>query len=256
MIRGFDISPAVLSALVGAPSDQSGLRLLQAIKLSELRLSLVHLFRLLPQYRQETAEAFEVLFAIDRRDRPLLHDVLLCSWAGVWLRRCRQVLGAHPTGDRRLPLHQLAYLGQLAAVLALRGGIETDLTVVSATGSLMLPGLGLADTHQYHPTTWRLRVSGRALTVSAGEGWQIGPVDTGEMAGWLPLRRLAAVYRGQRFAACLDDLDPLRDCYRMPVASRLDDAAVAHWTELAQQAWILLVRHAPRRAAEVGAGLG
>jgi uncharacterized protein len=53
----------------------------------------------------------------------------------------------------------------------------------------------------------------------------------------------------------LDDLDPYRDNHHVAAAPRLPESAVRRYRELFDEAWRLLVRHAPARAAELSAGL-
>jgi uncharacterized protein len=76
-----------------------------------------------------------------------------------------------------------------------------------------------------------------------------------ETSAWLPRRRLEAEHKGIRLGVWLDDLEPNRDCYRMAVADRLPDEEIAEWQALLDDAWALLVEHAPARAAELTTGV-
>jgi HEXXH motif-containing protein len=53
----------------------------------------------------------------------------------------------------------------------------------------------------------------------------------------------------------IEDGNPYRGGYHVPPAERLSDAEAEIWQELYGQAWELLARYSPARAAELGAGL-
>ncbi|MEU1126655.1 radical SAM/SPASM protein FxsB, inactivated metallohydrolase extension form, partial [Streptomyces sp. NPDC005899] len=72
--------------------------------------------------------------------------------------------------------------------------------------------------------------------------------DAGESSGWLPLRRVGG---GGTPGFVLDDLDPYRDCFGVPVAPRLAPEDVRDLGARVARAWGLLRERVPRQAADL-----
>lgn len=151
--------------------------------------------------------------------------------------------------------------GQLAAVAAAAvvGG-ELDLTVrvPYQDGRLSLPTLGrLLPAATAAGQTWaEVRATGEGGFVvrSGRREWRTGgpggPDD--EAAGWQRVRRLTAEGVPQ---LALDDVDPYRDCFSMPLHRRLGARQVADWQAKLARAWALLGAAVPELARAAAAGL-
>ena len=139
----------------------------------------------------------------------------------------------------------LAYLGAVAAAAAFAAGLDFRLDVATDDGRVFLPGHGVASGL---PETAELVCSDGLLS--------IGDVIVRDgSAGWRPARRLEATVDGQTLSVTLEDADPFRDCHRLNASAGLTDAEWRHWQQLFEGAWRILVRHHPRHAAAIGAGL-
>jgi HEXXH motif-containing protein len=83
-------------------------------------------------------ESLDLLVWVHRRVPGAVTDVLLQPQVGTWAARClRGLRGAGPVED-------LGYLTSLAAVAALRGRLDVDVSVALRNGTLTLPGFGSA----------------------------------------------------------------------------------------------------------------
>ncbi|WP_203185323.1 radical SAM/SPASM protein FxsBH, inactivated beta-hydroxylase extension form [Streptomyces pratensis] len=156
------------------------------------------------------------------------------------------------------PAHGARAAGRLAASVAaaaVLARLELTVPVPFDDGRLFLPTLG------------EVRIGepgerGRALVRAAGEGFEVGREGSAgatrvaaigeEAADWSPLR-LVGGDGGPGFV--LDDLDPYRDCFDAPVASRLTPHEAAEWGVRLVSAWELLRRKVPEQAAEAARAL-
>ncbi|MFD4900562.1 radical SAM/SPASM protein FxsBH, inactivated beta-hydroxylase extension form [Streptomyces sp. NPDC058411] len=192
-------------------------------------------------------EAWVLAARTERTERgaAALDQVIGHPYARTWL------LGAQRMPDDRA--HADLAAGRLAASVAaavVRAGLELTVAVRFEDGRLFLPTLGEA----------RIGDPGEQGTVvvrAAGEGFLVHKEDRGgtmrivgtdtEGPGWFPLRRVGGD-DGPRFV--LDDLDPYRDCFGTPVASRLTPQEADAWGVRLDSAWRLLGRTVPEQAAE------
>jgi HEXXH motif-containing protein len=201
--------------------------------------------------------AFDVLARAQRRAPAVVADLLALPWVGSWAARCTRRIQGDAARPGPAPVRaDVGYLGALAAVAAARAGVDADLTTPVRHGRVALPGWGaaLVAATDFEPA--RLVVREGRVMVAAGADRVAVPVDTGRDAGhWLGLRRLDGTCDGRAIRVLLDDLDPFRDFHHHPVAGRLPAGEVAGWQALFAGAWRLLVRHAPARADEIGAGV-
>lgn len=157
---------------------------------------------------------------------PAAADVLLDHpWLAVWaIDRVRH--GATRRPDY-LPFAALA-------AAALSGRSDAAVPVTPRAGLVPVPGLGV------------LRRHGRSTTVT--------PADlTGRQ--WTPTRWWRFTDQSVTLDLRVDDLDPYRDCFGLPVAARLSAPQAAELERSVGHAWHLLVGHAPTHAAEVAAGI-
>ncbi|MFE0423823.1 radical SAM/SPASM protein FxsBH, inactivated beta-hydroxylase extension form [Streptomyces sp. NPDC058953] len=196
-------------------------------------------------------DAWELLLALDESG-----DVLDRLWGHpytrVWL---ADTLAAvrEERPDAPALLHRLP--ARLAAALV-RDGSGPEVRVPCDDGTLRLPAVG----------DLTLGATGAVSVLPDGDGFLVTardrpalriPLDPAEAArvpGWRAVRTIGG--RDGVPALRLDDLDPYRDCYDTPAADRLGDDAVAVWDRLLADAWPLLLRAAPRQAAEAAGCLG
>ncbi len=221
----------------------------------ELRASRVSRHLLLLKYISEEWRedrgyldaAVETLAAAQQRRpdvfRRLLGDPLVGAWLTHTTRQLRRQPSGRHTGD-------LLHLGALAASAALEAGIDAELTVYARQGRVTLPALGdvvLPETTD-GPLTIRLR-DGRARI-----GASIITVRS-ESRDWLPLRRLTARHGGHTCTVAVEDGNPYRSGYHVEPSPRLTAAEIDRWQATFDDAWRLLCRYAPDRAAEIAVGL-
>lgn len=188
-------------------------------------------------------EAWELASALEERSEAL-DAVYGHPYTYTWLRDCRTALREERPGAVGRALRLPAYL----AAAAVRAGLDVPVRVPYRDGTLRLPTLGeLRLTGPDRDGTvevrgaeegFRLRLDGRAprLVSSAGES-----------AGWRPVRTLGG---DGTPALRLDDLDPYRDCFGVPVRERLGAEEAALWSARIAGAWDLLRRTAPEQAAQ------
>ncbi|MFI9587972.1 radical SAM/SPASM protein FxsBH, inactivated beta-hydroxylase extension form [Streptomyces sp. NPDC052236] len=179
----------------------------------------------------------------------------------TWLQGCLAALReGRPEAAARLALRLPAYL----AAAVVRGGLELPVRVPYRDGVLRLPTLG--ELRMTGPSE-----HGEAEVRAAEKGFLVRPAgrelrcvrtdtdaadtdvtdtdvtDTDAGGDWRPVRTLSAPGAP---ALRLDDLDPYRDCFGVPVRGRLSAAEAADWSERLAGAWALLRRAVPEQATE------
>ncbi|WP_433496061.1 HEXXH motif domain-containing protein [Micromonospora sp. CA-248089] len=203
------------------------------------------------------ADAWALLVAAQRHapdvvDRLLTHPHV-GTWAGYVLRRLR---GSTTTAEGPLWV-DLGYLHALAAAAGVRAGLPSfTLRVPVRDGFAALPTLGGA----VLPAAQRWSVAevaaaGGEATVAL-DGHRVAfHGDGGGGDSWFALPTVRAEAGGQTLTVALDFLDPYRNL-RSPTPPDLDTvAAIDRWRTLLTQAWDLLVRVCPERAAPIARGL-
>ncbi|MEU4553579.1 HEXXH motif-containing protein [Micromonospora violae] len=157
---------------------------------------------------------------------PAAADMLVDHpWLTVWaIDRVRHGRTGRPD---YLPFAALA-----AAVLS--GRTDAAVPVTPYAGRVPVPGLGV------------LRRGGGSTTVT--------PADLSGRQ-WTPTRWWRFTDQSATLDLRVDDLDPYRDCFGLPVAGRLSPARAAELERSVGHAWHLLVGYAPTYAAEVAAGI-
>ncbi|WP_155372964.1 HEXXH motif domain-containing protein [Catellatospora vulcania] len=253
-----EFDPDQFAALARGDGGPQAITALRAAQLSRHLLLIGHLLRHWPG---STAERDAVADTLERARRAapdrFAHVVgapLVGSWTGIVVRATeRGVAAASDFGQ----------LCGIAAVAAAAAGVPADLPVPVRDGMVSVPGLGALAVGD--AASARLIADGGRLTVAA-EDRQVplpgGFAPTGTawtqhtagapVPGWLPVHRLAAAGAP---GIALDDVDPYRHGHHAPPAGRLDDTEVAHWQTVFAQAWAMLARRMPGRAAELAAGL-
>lgn len=166
------------------------------------------------------ASAWRTAVEIGRRDSAPVAALLSHPYTRIWAVRCLD--GAAPAD----------HLSALVAAVALPAGAVDRVTVPVRDGYAYLPGLG------------RLRTETTAPTVELTPDRIDGP-------GWEPLRWL----RADGLEVALDDIDPYRDCFGLPVQGRLTDDEVEQWRHVLPQAWALIRKALPRTAEAMAVGV-
>jgi HEXXH motif-containing protein len=155
--------------------------------------------------------------------------------------------------DGPLRADTVAGLQGLAAVAAMRARITATVPVTVLDGRVVLPTLGvltLPGAAPGAPASVPVRVAaGRcrigSVTVSVADEL------SGLSPGWRPRRRLRAEAAGRLSVVALEDQDPGRDCYGMPVADVLSDGEHRAWSVVFGEAWRLLAAYHDRAAADI-----
>ncbi|WP_433215755.1 aKG-HExxH-type peptide beta-hydroxylase [Dactylosporangium sp. CS-047395] len=213
------IGPAELDDLAtGRGSDQ----VLDTLRAGQVTKHVLLVREVAHRARAVAPAAARVLAEADTRDPAATRAVLAHPQVGAWALHC---LTGAPT---RSDLHHLHGLAAAAAVAA---GLDATW---SAPGPLPIPALGTA-----------LTDDDATVTVTAGR-LAVGPVavpadPTQDAPGWLGLRRLHV----GPLRLALDDLDPYRGVYDLPLADRLSPAEAAAWRTDAATAGDLLAEHHP-----------
>lgn len=172
-----------------------------------------------------TAAAWSVITRIDREDRDSLNAVLAYPYVRVWAARCLR--GEAEPAD----------LSAVAAVAAIQSGLDVQLRLPVRAGMVHLPTIG----------SWLVDKTADTILIDIG----CGTYQLPRGAAALPLRRLSA----GEITVVLDDLDPFRDCYEWPTASRLEDREFSMWQETFREAWALIERDHSAYAPGMAAGL-
>lgn len=262
MTRTFRLPAADFAALASGYGGAPVVGLLRAAQVSKHLLLTRCVVR---AHRQDVslARAVEVLAAAQRRAPDVAADVLARAWTGAWAAAAR--CGLSPlSGDGGPAVKEVAragfgdpgYASAVAAVAALRTGLDVEVDLPVAGGRVVLPTLGVALAAAPGSGRARAVVRGGSMVIHHDRGRVVVPAEPAtEGDGWLGMRRFDVACGGRRLDARLDDLDPYRDCYRIPVAPRLPAEELSRWRDLFQGAWRVLVRHLPDRAEELSAGL-
>jgi uncharacterized protein len=214
------ITAASLDGLASGYGDETAIASLAGAQRSLRRALLASI----PE-NAETTAAWSVIGEVDLRDREALDEVLAHPFVRAWAARCLR--GAA----------EARYLAGIAAAAAIRAGHQARLPVPAWAGAVHLPTLG----------TWRIDKTTDIVQVTVhADGYELDAAGT-----YLPLR----VLRAGDWRVTLDDLDPYRDCYGWPAASRLDDDDFGAWQRALDVAWELIEHDYPAYARGLAAGL-
>ncbi len=197
-------------------------------------------------------DSYDLLAGLQRRSPLVFETVVLHPHVGAWAAHCLHRL--RKPAPSAVPLSvDLGHLAAIAAAAAIRSDTSFEITVAARNGVVMLPTLGssAANVRPFDHMAVIRRASG-PVEIAIGDTTIELPTDLAQSTpGWLPLRRLKAVAAGRCAEVFLDDIDPFRDCQHLPVASRLDTAAVDAWQRAFQETWSTLVRYHPTHAETV-----
>jgi HEXXH motif-containing protein len=177
----------------------------------------------------------------------MLTDPQMCTWLAHTLRRLRDV-----SRDRAPLWFHVGQLHAFAVAAAVRAGLRADLIVPVWAGDLLLPSLARLrlpiEVEWGHAevtidTTVRIRCAGTTV--------ELDP----RSAGWLPSRSLRSRAGDLDLVLRLDDLALYRGLDNPIRPAPLDEAELARWQGLLDNAWRLLVHGHPHRARELAAGM-
>ncbi|MET7422741.1 HEXXH motif-containing putative peptide modification protein [Dactylosporangium sp. NPDC005555] len=171
-------------------------------------------------------------------------ELLREPFIGVWAGRCV---------ERPLDPAVLATMQGLAVAAAMRAGLTVDVPITAVHGQVVLPATGALTLPEYGrgPMTAKI-VGGRCelggVTMTVDADFHAGR-DGGS---WRYRRRIRAVSADCVLDVAVEDQDPVRDCYGMPVSDPLSHADRRHWSAQIAGAWDLLVAFHPQPATEIG----
>ncbi|MFH9760837.1 radical SAM/SPASM protein FxsBH, inactivated beta-hydroxylase extension form [Streptomyces anulatus] len=143
-------------------------------------------------------------------------------------------------------------LGATVAAAAVRAGLDLPVPVAYRDGNLYLPTLGTV-------LLGGPGERGTAVVRAGSDGFLVrreGDAPGAELRiaheepdgpHWRPVRVLR---RAPAPGLLLDDLDPFRDCFDVPVADRLEAERAEAWAARIAEAWTLLADAVPDQAAE------
>ncbi|MER7046221.1 radical SAM/SPASM protein FxsBH, inactivated beta-hydroxylase extension form [Streptomyces jumonjinensis] len=180
-----------------------------------------------------------------------LDGILAHPYTRTWL---HHTLAALAEGRPGAVAGALALPSYLAAALV-TAGERTPVAVGYAHGLLRLPTLGELDVGgpaESGEAEVRAVAGGFAVT-AAGRAPRRVALDGRPAEGWRPVRLVGG--RDGAPPLRLDDLDPHRDCFGVPVRPRLSERESAEWDRRFTAAWALLRRYAPDQAAEAAGAL-
>lgn len=235
---------AALAAGLGGPS---AVRELTAIQVSRRLLLLKYIGEKWHTDRRLWDDAVAALSRAQQVDPRILEDVMANPLIGAWLIRTTTRLRSTGSASEA----DLGHLGGIAASAAMRSRLDFALTGYAVQGRLTLPGFGEMRFASGVTGPVAMRISGGTamLVSSAGEQASTGG------PGWRSLRRLTGSYAGVDGAVRVEDGNPYRDGYHAPPSERLTSAEAESWQELFAEAWRLIGRYLPARAAELAEGL-
>jgi uncharacterized protein len=179
------------------------------------------------------AEGWRLLVQLDDEHPRAVREVLTYPYVRAWAARC---LDPPPDADTYL---DRAHLAGLAAAVALRAGVEAELSVPVRDGHVHLPGVGALAPGFAAGRTSTLRVSAAGLALRDG------------LSGWRPIRRFAA----GNMSLTVDDIDPFRDCQAWVPTGRLSAPDLRAWQQALTAASRQLAVELPAYAAVIAAGL-
>lgn len=258
----------MLAALCEGGGSSADLALLRSGQLSKRMLQLRVIVDAIANKAVEAGElarveeSYQFLVAVQRYEPRIVRQLLASPQVGAWAAWClRRLTSGHRNYGGRSgtpPLWvDLAHLRAIAAVAAIRSGLDFSTSLPARAGSVTLPTLGRLTSESSAPWTLaRFDLSSRFATVRV-DGFRMSVPERwrGDAPAWEPVRRLRARIDGVELVVQLDDLDPYWRCYGIPVSGRLGPDSVERWRRRVVEAWTVLAARHPERLAAVRASV-
>lgn len=258
----------VLAALCEGGGSSVDLALLKSGQLSKRMLQLRAIVDAIERRAVEAGEfarveeSYQSLVAVQRYQPRVVAELLVSPQVGTWAAWCLRRLASgrreHGGGSEMPPLWvDLAHFGAIAAVAAIRSGLELRTSLPARAGSVTLPTLGRLTVESRVPWTLaRFDLSSRLATVRV-DGFRVTVPEQWhrDAPGWEPVRRLQTRIDGVELVVELDDLDPHWRCFGLPASGRLGPDAVERWRCRLVEAWTVLAARHPERFSAVGASV-
>jgi HEXXH motif-containing protein len=199
--------------------------------------------------------AWDLLVRAERRDPAEVGSLVLYPQVGTWasyaLRRLRQAVPA----DTPLWV-DVGYLHAVAAVAALRAGLEFTIRVPVREGLAILPTVGGAELPARSGWGYaEVRAAGGDATVTGADTTVRLPAPGAASDGWLPLRTIRTEASGVTLSLVLDDIDPYRNLRAPTSPEYLSTVQAERWHSLLAEAWRLITGASPELAAPMARGL-
>jgi HEXXH motif-containing protein len=233
------VASGVLTAL---DDSEFAVRLLQPSRLSKHLLQLRLLRDMALANARPSAEhagfreSYRTLAELQRVRPDLVGALLATPQIGAWSAWCLRRLITEPAPDAGRPhAVDLAHLGAIAAVVALRAHIDVTVTVPVRGSWIYLPTLGrvACGTASGEHTLTQATCHDGTVATAATE-----PVRPRR------LRRLTASAGGVDHELLFDDVDPYRHLYRAPAAPDVPAEEFDRWQTAFDAAWkVLAERH-------------
>jgi uncharacterized protein len=177
-------------------------------------------------------DGWRLLAALDTEYPEAVQEVLTYPYIQAWATHCLDPQGTPDDLDR-------AHLGGVAAAVALRAGIETEVNLPVRDGAIFLPAAGAFVVAPGTGPVAAVRISQSGVTCATSAG------------GWQAVRRISAA----GLSVTVDDLDPFRDCHAWVPAGRLSPASWESWRLAVPAAVTGLSAELPAYASVLRAGL-
>lgn len=196
--------------LAAGPGDQAAMEALSDAMHSVNRGLVVALARRLGDrpgpLGRAAADGWRLLAGWDLEYPQAVQEVLTYPLIQAWATRCLDRQGTADDLDR-------AHLAGVAAAVAVRAGVEAELSLPVRDGAVYLPATGALIVEPGTGPLARVRISAGAVTCADSAG------------GWQAVRRVPAA----GLSVAVDDVDPFRDCRAWAPAGRLPAADWAAW---------------------------
>jgi HEXXH motif-containing protein len=250
VIAYHEVPPDHFTALASGLGGPAAVGLLARIQHSKHLLLLRGLTEAWSGEAAACATAVDVLIRADRQNHHEVAQLIADPMVGAWAVQATRRLGGAVGASTTTVSADFAQLGALAAAAAFRTGIDAVVPTRTLSGTVTLPTLGDAVLGSDGPAIVTVD-TGRA-TVTRGT---IRVALDGRDPRWRELRQLVARDNGLEGAVAVEDGSPYRDCYHAPPADRLPHDEFQRWQGQFDEAWRLLARYVPERAAELSVGL-
>jgi uncharacterized protein len=178
------------------------------------------------------AEGWRLLAALDAEYPEAVAEVLTYPFIQAWATHCLDPQATADDLDR-------AHLGGVAASVALRAGVELEVSLPVRDGAVFLPSAGAFVVAPGTGPVARVRISPSGVSCA------------GSVGHWQAVRRV----RAAGLSVAVDDVDPFRDCHAWVPAGRLSTASWGSWQRALPAAVGRLSSELPDYARVLHAGL-